>query len=150
MPNDFRGRGKIATGSYVLTTTGAIGPRDTGLASRTKVVGTIYMEDLKFGSDSLGCTYYWQYDDTTNDIIDCDSLQFGTAEQTVNADWIGTGAAPSGTNVLFTYSGTDPVNPSWTVVAPPGLRGSVSVDAPNDRVLLVLKIVPRGTVFRIR
>lgn len=151
MPNAFRGRGKISTGAFLLTTTGSIEPRDTGLAAVTKNVGTIYFEDLKFGSDSQGCTYTWQYNDTTNDVVACDTLAFGNAVHALNVEWLGTGAAPTGTYTLFTYAGADPSVGDFIVHAPAGLRGDVSVDTANNKVLITLSpATPAGSVFRLR
>jgi hypothetical protein len=149
MPNAFRGRGKFATGAYVLTTTGSIEPRDTGFATVTKNVGTIYFEDLKFGSDSDGCAYVWQYNGTTNDIIQCDTLTFGAATHTLDVEWLGSGRAPEGTYTLFGYGGADPAVPSFTVNGPPGMVGEFSVDAVANQVKMRLFTV-KGTLVLMR
>jgi hypothetical protein len=148
MPNDFRGRGKIETGSYVLTTTGSIGPRDTGLSTVTKNIGTFYVEDLRFGTDTDGCTYAWQYNESVNDVIATTTLQFGSALHTLEVDWLGADSAPAGDYVLFTYSsGPDPVVGDWTVRTPTGC-GRVWLDAANNRVMVTLSF--GGTVLMLQ
>lgn len=150
MPNAFRGRGKVTTGSYVLTTTGSIAPRDTGLSTVTKNIGTIYFEDLKFGSDSQGATYIWQYNETSSDLIQCDTLTFGSATNTLSVEWLGSGKAAEGTYVLFSWTGgSTPPTPNFNVIGPSGMEGKVEVDGANKQVKVTLKI-PKGTLLMVQ
>ena len=157
MPNDFRAGNSadIATGSFVLTTTGAIRPGDTGLAAvPAKNIGRLDVEDLQFGSDTDGCTYYWQYDETGSDRIAATTLAFGSCGNVVNCEWLGAGDPPTppetGTSyVLFTYSGADPDDVPWTVKhRGRDLDGHVTVDSVNKRVLLTLYVRP--TLIRVK
>ncbi len=162
MPNAFRGRGKIGTGSYVLTATGSFAPRDTGLSVVTRNIGTMYVEDLKFGSDSDGCDYNWDYGyvntaaaadppvyERKNDLIATETLEFGTAAAVLN---LGTWIDESGglypdpepdDYVLFTYTGADPTLPAWTINnVPAGMIAEVRLDVDNSQVILALERPP--------
>jgi hypothetical protein len=156
MPNDFRGKGGIVTGSYWLTVTNSLSPFDTGLTNTVKVAGpqdakVFRIERLIFGTDTTGATYNFQYNATTNDWVQCDYLAFGAAAPTLNVEWLGSGSPAKGIYTLFTYtSGDAPVNPVWTVNAPTGLQGTVSVDAAGKRVLLEVKDASSGTLVLIR
>ena len=160
MPNDFRGVNgcTMNASTRTFTTTGAVRPGDTGLgATPTKNVGTFNIDGkLKFGSDTDGCTYYWHYNETSNDRIVPDTLELGSGGNVVECEWLGAGDPPtppkSGTSyVLFTYTGTDPADVSWTVVPPnPLFTGVVSVDGANNRVLLTLYPPVPSTVIKVQ
>lgn len=153
MANAFRGRGRIGTtASFTLTMTGSVAPYDEGLDTVTKKVGTFEVEKLCFGSNAKGATYIWQYDDTTNDVVNVvTKLTFGNAKKTVDAEWLGSGDAPEGTYTLFKFAGAAPgVDPDeWEVNAPHGLKGSVQLDG----TLVQLKLAeaePIGTILMIK
>lgn len=139
MANEFRGMGTISrngASNYTLTTTGAISPGSS--------LETITIEKLKFGSDAVGCTYNWEYDGTSSDLIDCPtSLAFGSATEKLNVIWKGAGDPLAGTFTLMTYAGTDPVLPSWDLTTPVGptgpLLGSVWLDDAKNQVMLTLQ-----------
>jgi autotransporter-associated beta strand protein len=55
------------------------------------------------------------------------------------------GGDASGTNVLFRYTGADPVNPTWLLdftAAPSWSGGEVILDAANNQVLLAGVVIP--------
>jgi hypothetical protein len=159
LDNAIRGRGNIYTGSYLLTLTGSVAPYDIGYAAGwTKQVGTLSIEDLKFGTDDNGCTYYWQYNETDSDTLNTATLSFGQTTHKVECAWLGAGdpppPPPAGTNyVLFSYSsGADPdmSGVTWEVTAPGRLRGSVWLDSDNNKVMLKLQPGASGTMVLIR
>ncbi|MCG3179934.1 MAG: hypothetical protein BIFFINMI_02284 [Phycisphaerae bacterium] len=123
----FKGVGQVTTGSYVFTV-GASSKVAPGMS-----IGTLTVEDLDFRG-----TYDWEFNETANDLIVAQTLAFGSGAATLNVLWTGSGDAPTGTWTLMTYAGADPTNATWTVNAPSGLVGLVTVDGANDRVLLTL------------
>jgi len=137
LANDFSGQGRVKTGSYVLTTTGAFAPGTS--------IGEIYVEDLDFRG-----TYEFEYDTDGGDVNPDDSdliatstLVFGNpgGAASVNVTWLGPGSPGTGDYVLFTYTGTDPViTAPWTVTG--DMSGSVWVDDLNDQVILTLGGAP--------
>jgi len=133
----FKGLGRILTGTNLLVATGSISP---GFS-----VGTLTVEDLDFRG-----TYDWEYDGTNSDAIACTTLAFGGGSATLDCAYIGGGAAAQGVYPLFTYKGSAPALPAWTVNAPTGLSGEVSVDDANKRVILTLGPVPSGTIILFR
>jgi fibronectin-binding autotransporter adhesin len=137
----FKGLGRIATGTNVLTVTGSMTP---GSPDADESVGTLMAGNLKFEG-----TYNWQYDGTNSDVVATSALAFDGAP-TLNASWLGEGAAPAGTYTLFTYAGSAPANVAWTVNAPQGRMGTVSVDDANKRVVLMLDTPPTGTLMILR
>ena len=159
MANDFRGTGRIEADSpHWLTVTGSLSPFDTGLTDREPVVGPqgsalFRIDRLRFGTDTVGATYNWQYNGATNDWTQTADLEFGTAAPTLNIEWLGEEEAShedmSGTHVLFTYTGANPVLPeTWHVNAPPKMRGAVRLEVNEKSVLLdISKKPPAGTVI---
>lgn len=137
----FKGLGQITTGTNVLTLTGSFTP---GSPDAGESMGTLTAGNLKFEG-----TYNWQYDGTNNDQVAAASLTFA-GSPTVNASWLGAGAAPAGTYTLFTYTGSAPAAATWTVSAPQGLVGTVSVDDADKRVVLTLASPPQGTLMILR
>ncbi|MFO7900595.1 MAG: PEP-CTERM sorting domain-containing protein [Planctomycetota bacterium] len=165
MDNEFTGTGAIDTGSYVLTTTGALSPEDVGYGSAYATadsLGLIDIEDLKFGTNTDGCDYNWDYGyvntadsgdppvyEFKQDLVETNTLAFGTATHTLNVSWIDEsgGSYPdplAGDYVLFTYGGTDPdeLAMSWILNLPPGMAGGLWVDEANDKVMLTLELPP--------
>ncbi|MCG3178565.1 MAG: hypothetical protein BIFFINMI_00893 [Phycisphaerae bacterium] len=127
LSNLFKGKGQITTGANVFTL-GASGRIAPGLS-----IGALTIEDLDFRG-----TYDWEFNENGNDLIETQTLVFGAATATLNVLWTGAGDAPTGTWTLMTYTGSDPTNATWTVNAPAGLTGLVTVDGTNNRVLLTL------------
>lgn len=136
LAHNFKGLGSITTGDNTLTLTGSLTP---GFS-----IGTLAVEKLNFQG-----TLNWEYNDDETDLVECKSLTLG-GSKTVNASWIGTGEAKAGTFPLFTYKGNDPTLGSWTVNAPAGLVGSVSIDSSAKQVVLELSAAPKGIIILIR
>jgi autotransporter-associated beta strand protein len=139
LQNAITGFGTIGTDTNVCTL-GASGSISPGAS-----VGTLTAEKLDFRG-----TYNWEYDGTNSDLIACTTLAFGSGSATLNCAYLGGGAAPQGVYPLFTYQGSAPSLPSWTVTPPSGLSGEVSVDDANKRVILTLGPVASGTLIMIR
>ncbi|MCX7591361.1 MAG: hypothetical protein N2255_07000 [Kiritimatiellae bacterium] len=161
MDNEFRGgtnRQNATTinietpGGRVFTATGAFSPSYVYQGVTRGPVSTIRVENLKFGSDTDGCTFNFDYGPSSNDMIRCSTLTFGAAMNTLNVNWVDTGKPAEGTYVLFGYdSGAHPTNPppKFVINAPFPLEGRVWVDAPQRRVKLTL-FTPKGLLLRVR
>jgi hypothetical protein len=153
--NTIRGRGTITrgAGNYTVTAVGNLAPGDGGLdLIASNGIGTLTIEQLRFGNDTHGATYTWHYDGATNDIVAASSLQFGKTMHRLQCQWLGGGSAPQCTSTLFTYTGADPdmTNVAWDVIAPPKLSGRVLLDAAGKRVVVLLGPSTRGTAIVFR
>jgi hypothetical protein len=138
--------------------TGSLAPFDTGYGATpdTKVAGNtndvaFTIDKLQFGSNTKGATYYWQYAEGHADVVTTtQGLTFGSATKTIEIEWLGNGAAPTGSYPIFTFTGTAPTinDNEWNIVAPRGLGGKLSVDGNN--VVLTIDYKNDGTVIFIR
>ncbi|MDD4890210.1 MAG: autotransporter-associated beta strand repeat-containing protein, partial [Phycisphaerae bacterium] len=147
LANTIRGAGQInskpAATTYTLTVTGTVQPGDIGVAAnRIAGIGTLDLTNLNFQGN-----YTWDYD-VTNGVTNSDlinaslGLTLNAAPHVLNVNWLGSGSAPAGVYTLFTYASAvpDPLAGTWTVNAPAGLSGVVSVDDVNNKVLLTLDV----------
>jgi autotransporter-associated beta strand protein len=139
LPNSLAGGGQILTGPNTATLTGAVAPGEGNECA------TLTAEDLDFRG-----TYNWQYDGTNCDTIACTTLAFGGGSATLNASYIGSGLPRAGVYTLFTYKGSAPTLPSWTLTLPRSRNGVVSLDATNQRVLLTLTPTLPGSAILFR
>jgi len=139
MTNDFRGRGKIGTGSYDLTLTGTVRPYDTGYdtVTATTNIGTMYLADATLGLSGDRLAYVWQIDDTVNDIITCEDLHNVYMTMDLTDSYIGTNKWQEGEYTIITWTGSDPTNVSISVTLPPELKGATVVtDLVNNTIKL--------------
>jgi autotransporter-associated beta strand protein len=140
LANTFAGTGRVDCLTYTLTNNGTLAPGDAA------TIGKLFFASSGAGKLDFRGTVKVKYTLGTNDLIGTSALTFGAAggQAAVNAVWLGGGSAPvpavAGTNlVLFTYYGTDPViSTPWTVTAPRGIVGAVSVNTSAKKVILTL------------
>lgn len=119
------------------------------LTATLSPAGESALGTLSIGSLDFRGTYTWEYGATGADLVQASGLAFG-GSVTLNVTWLGEGSAPAGSYTLFNYSGADPAPGTWTVNAPSGLAGAVTVDAANKRVLLTLSKSTFGTLIMFR
>jgi autotransporter-associated beta strand protein len=130
----------ITTGSNLLTIAAG-----GSLTPGAGVVGAMQLEDVDFRG-----TYNWDYSEAGADLIKAVNLTFG-GTPAININWLGAGPVPAlGTYELFRYYGDAPVLGSWTVHAPSGCTGTLSIDTTGRRVLVTMNKVAPGTALFFR
>jgi fibronectin-binding autotransporter adhesin len=133
MANAFTGTGRIDANGNTFTSTGSMAPGAS--------TGTIDVEDTL---DFQG-TYYWEYDETSSDLISADTLLFGDGDVTIEMSWIGAPeGAEAGVYELFSYTGPDPVLPTFSVTTPAGgpTEWNIWLDEDTNKIMLELEVPP--------
>jgi autotransporter-associated beta strand protein len=130
------GTGTIS-GNATIETGGALAP---GASAGTFHTGNLTLQD--------SAVYEWESASGSEDLIAVNgTLTLGSSATLKVVDL---GGNLTDTNVLFTYTGADPVNPTWTLdfTGAPGYSGgTVSVDASANQVILTGVVIPEPSTM---
>ena len=129
----------ISTGTLAGVGTISGNVESSGTLAPGASVGTLtFSGDLLFDSGSV---YDWKLSSTGHDMIDVlGELMFGL-DATLNVSQFGSVLPDVGDYPLFSFGGTDPVLPAWTINMPTGWEHD-GISILDNRIYLAITVVP--------